>query len=224
MDRSKRKYYRKRARFMFGRDSDSDSGGGPHNNGEFVELKPEVVDFPRLHAREQELYFHDAFAFPWEKDKHYRMVYQLEKKYFPDQSLDKAFTHPDFQQVETKKTTKKNKENERDERSLVFFDDLEKEKEKEEEVGDKERGVSERKVQEFFKCLNKFPSEEKGAKGRRRDFPVAEVDENAEPFFISKRTELPPRWDGPYGTVVLVDKPKGKLQLLFNVIMLCQSN
>ncbi|XP_020245996.1 uncharacterized protein LOC109823946 isoform X2 [Asparagus officinalis] len=205
MDRSKRKYYRKRARFMFGGDSDSDSGSGSHNNGEFVELKPEVVDFPRLHAREQELYFHDAFAFPWEKDKHYRMVYQLEKKYFPDQSLDKAFTHPDFQQVETKKTTKKNKENERDERSLVFFDDLE--KEKEEEAGDKERGVSERKVQEFFRCLNKFPSEEKGAKGRRRDFLVAEVD--SEPFLISKRTEFPPRWDGLYGTVVLVDKPKG---------------
>lgn len=174
-----------------GSGSDSDSGAAA--DGEFVVLKPEVVDFPRLHAREQELYFYDAFAFPWEKEKHYRMVYQLEKKYFPDQSLDKAFVDPRESSGGKKKTTKKKeeKEGERDERSLVFFEEGGKEK------GSGGKGVSEKKVQEFFKCLKKVPSEGGGG------------GEGGEPFLASRRTELPPRWDGPMGTVVLVDKPKG---------------
>ncbi|KAJ6838093.1 uncharacterized protein M6B38_322625 [Iris pallida] len=128
LDRSKRKYYRKRSKRMFGgsgSDSDSASPGG-----DFVELKPEVVDFPRLHAREQELYFHDAFAFPWEKDKHYRMVYQLEKKYFPDHCLDKAFV-PVEDEAAAVTGRKKNKKSEglpkeEEEKKLVFFDEGEK--------------------------------------------------------------------------------------------------
>lgn len=71
MDRSKRRYYAKRDKRMYGSDEPTTRSKG---STESVELKPEIVDFPRLHAREEELYFHDAFAFPWEKDKHYRMV------------------------------------------------------------------------------------------------------------------------------------------------------
>lgn len=76
---------------MYGSDSDDEN---KKNEEGFVELKPEVVEFHRLHKREEELYFYDAFAYPWEKDKHYKMVYQLDKKYFPDQCLDKAFLDP----------------------------------------------------------------------------------------------------------------------------------
>lgn len=71
MDPSKRRYYAKRDKRMYGSDEPTTRSKG---STESVELKPEIVDFPRLHAREEELYFHDAFAFPWEKDKHYRMV------------------------------------------------------------------------------------------------------------------------------------------------------
>lgn len=194
MDRAKRRYYRKKQKRMYG-DSGSDSDSG--RRSDFVELNPEIVDFPRLHAREQELYFHDAFAFPWEKDKHYRMVYQLEKKFFPEHSLDKAFVDP---AAEAAQLRKKDEGAKRDERALVFFDE-----EEESGEGKKEGGgdVSEKKVEEFFKFLKKVPN----AQSRSG---VVEED-SGEPFLSSRRTGLPAKWDGPSGTVVLVDKPKGRL-------------
>ncbi|MQL82034.1 hypothetical protein Taro_014501 [Colocasia esculenta] len=212
LDRSKRKYYRKRTKRMYG-ESDSEGDGGSRGQPEFVELEPEVVDFPRLHAREKELYFYDAFSFPWEKEKHYRMVYQLEKKYFPDQCLDKAFVDPRPEPVPEKKAEEEKKRGgrqsggrsrdgeKRDERSLIFFDD------QGELQADKERtaagNISETKVEEFFKCLKKVPS---AASDSSRA-----VAANGEPFLVSRKTGLPPKWDGPSGTVVLVDKPKGQL-------------
>lgn len=166
---------------MYG--SDSDDSGLANEEG-FVELKQEIVDFPTLHKREEELYFYDAFAYPWEKEKHYRMVYQLEKKYFPDQSLDKAFVEPG--ELKEKKGKKGKVVDEADDdKGLVFFE----EKEKEEKA--------EKKVAEFFKCLKKVPSE-----------AAADVADG-EPYMLTRKTELPPRWDGPHGTVVLVNKPKG---------------
>ncbi|WOL12802.1 hypothetical protein Cni_G21570 [Canna indica] len=215
MDRSKRKYYRKRQRRMYG-GSDSESDGRPDPREELVELKPEVIDFPRLHAREEELYFYDAFAYPWEKDKHYRMVYQLEKKYFPQYSLDKAFVDPNAEPVpptsaegglekrKGRKSGKANKEKdageERDERALIFFEEKEDVKKGKPSAG----GVTEKKVEEFFKCLRKVP------KAGDKQGAVATTDmDRGEPYLVSRKTELPPRWDGPSGTVVLVDKPKG---------------
>ncbi|KAI5604682.1 hypothetical protein BDE02_01G305400 [Populus trichocarpa] len=206
MDKSKRKYYRKRRKRMYGSDSDEEN---KKNEEGFVELKPEVVEFHRLHKREEELYFYDAFAYPWEKDKHYKMVYQLEKKYFPDQCLDKAFLDPkDSNNVNQSGKPKKTKsgvksgEKERDhsgvgegeeDKRLVFFDEEEK-GERGTDLNDK-KDVTERKVEEFFKCLKKVPNKDN------------EVD-TGDPY-LSIRNALPPRWDGPYGTVVLVNKPKG---------------
>ncbi|KAF8390507.1 hypothetical protein HHK36_025034 [Tetracentron sinense] len=197
MDKSKRKYYRKRRRRMYGSDSDD---GRPHEEA-FVELKPEVVDLPTLHKREEELYFYDAFAYPWEKEKHYRMVYQLEKKYFPDQCLDKAFVEPGESKAKERKKSNKNIEkkdtivDEVDDKGLVFFED---EEDKKEPVSAKDvnKDISEKKVEEFFKCLKKGPNK------------AAEVA-TGDPYIVTRNTELPPRWDGPYGTVVLVNKPKG---------------
>eukprot|EP00262_Sarcandra_glabra_P007532 TRINITY_DN20400_c0_g1_i1.p1 TRINITY_DN20400_c0_g1~~TRINITY_DN20400_c0_g1_i1.p1 ORF type:complete len:514 (+),score=92.05 TRINITY_DN20400_c0_g1_i1:115-1542(+) len=187
MDKSKRKYYRKRRKRMYGpSDSDEDRPRQP----EYVELKHEMVEFRTLHAREEELYFYDTFAYPWEKEKHYRMVYQLEKKYFPDQCFDKAFLDPGESETSKKSGVKEEKD-----RRLVFFD------EEKEVAGTKKNdnvGVSERKVEEFFKCLKKVP---KGG---------GEVGEGGgEPYLLSRKTELPAKWDGPLGTVVLVNKPKG---------------
>ncbi|KAG1331400.1 putative tRNA pseudouridine synthase 1 [Cocos nucifera] len=217
MDRSKRRYYRKRRQRMFG-GSDTDDDGRRRSQGDdFVELKPEVVDFPRLHAREEELYFYDTFAYPWEKEKHYRMVYQLEKKYFPEHSLDKAFVDPGTEPVQAaaadgerkkgRKSKKKKDEAEgRDEKGLVFFDEEVKDRPAAASSGAEltSRGVTERKVEEFFKCLKKVPN----ARGQK---PVAKevVEDGGEPYLVSRKTELPPRWNGPSGTVVLVDKPKG---------------
>ncbi|XP_031260112.1 uncharacterized protein LOC116118285 isoform X1 [Pistacia vera] len=205
MSKSMRKYYNKRRKRMYGSDSDDEFG---KNDEGFVELKPEVVEFDRLHKREEELYFYDTFAYPWEKDKHYKMVYQLEKKYFPDHCLDKAFLDTNVEQ-NVKKTKKKlgDKSKEKkeevnsvdDEKRLVFFDE-----EKSEGDGisaknvnvDVKREVSEKKVQEFFNCLKKVPNKE------------SEVD-SVEPYVLTRRTELPPTWDGPFGTMVLINKPKG---------------
>lgn len=211
MDKAKRKYYSKRRKRMYGSDSDDDR----KNEDGFVELKPEVVEFNRLHKREEELYFYDAFAYPWEKDKHYKMVYQLEKKYFPDQCLDKAFLEPGESNVDKNvkgrvrgkkrvddgsggKSGEKREENvgsAENDKKLVFF-----EEEKEEKGGnlskDVKRDVTEKKVMEFFKCLNKVPNGN------------AEVGEG-EPYLVTRNSELPPTWDGPYGTVLLINKPKG---------------
>ncbi|KAI3725980.1 hypothetical protein L1987_65777 [Smallanthus sonchifolius] len=172
LNKSMRKYYNKRQKRMYGSDSEDDDG--KHEN-KYVELNQDVVKLPTLHKREEELYFYDNFAYPWEKDKHYKMVYQLEKKFFPDQCFDKAFLEPGG----------------------------------EKEDKDVKMDVTEKKVEEFFKCLKKVPSE---------------VD-NAVPFVSGWSSGLPPKWDGSTGAVLLVNKPKGwtsftvcgKLRRLVNV-------
>ncbi|KAL6143223.1 hypothetical protein ACLB2K_053918 [Fragaria x ananassa] len=179
MEKSKRKYYNKRRKRMYGGDSEEEEEKRREEE-RLVELKPEVVEFNTLHKREEELYFYDTFAYPWEKDKHYKMVYQLEKKYYPDQCLDKAFLEPGEKNPPNKKKI------EHDDKGMVFFE----EGKVREPVAAKD--VKEKKVEEFFKCLKKGPSEEEG-----------------EPYLLTRSSELPPRWDGPYGTVVLVNKPKG---------------
>lgn len=187
---------------MYGSDSDDESGKKDEG---FVELKPQVVDFHRLHKREEELYFHDTFAFPWEKDKHYKMVYQLEKKYFPDQCLDKAFLEPNVKtngirkmnmKVGYKSGENQSEVGERvDDNGLVFFEEENSEKGVD-LVKDVTKDVTEKKVEEFFKCLKKVPNKD------------GEVG-TGEPHLVTRSNELPPRWDGPYGTVVLINKPKG---------------
>lgn len=216
MDKSKRKYYNKRRKRMYGSDSEDEDGG----NGErFVELKPEVVELRTLHQREEELYFYDMFAYPWEKDKHYKMVYQLEKKYFPDQCLDKAFLEPGDTnsksnedvngnvkgKVKKKRVSNKIKEksdevggddDDKDDKGLVFFEEEKGEKGIMGSAKDVNKNVPVKKVEEFFKSLKKVPNKD----GEVR---------STEPYFVARSTELPPRWDGPNGTVVLVNKPKG---------------
>ncbi|CAH8327990.1 unnamed protein product [Eruca vesicaria subsp. sativa] len=192
MDKEKRKYYSKRRKRLYGSDSEDEERRRESEEG-FVELKPEVVEFDRLHQREEELFFYDAFAYPWEKDKHYKMVYQLEKKYFPDQCLDKAFLQPGEASPSRKVKGKKNVAD--DDEKLVFFDEV-KEKEKVEE------SVSEKKVEQFFKGLTTKANNERGvASGGGGG--------DGEPFLVMRNGELPSRWDGPNGTVVLVNKPKG---------------
>ncbi|PON47632.1 tRNA pseudouridine synthase II, partial [Trema orientale] len=212
MDKSKRKYYNKRRKRMYGTDSDEDDGR--HEDG-FVELKPEVVEFRRLHKRKEELYFYDTFCYPWEKQKHYEMVYKLEKKYFPDQCLDKAFLEPGESNANAEtgnrmvkvvaKTLKKKVGGKKDEdgdevegnKGLVFFEeDRDKKRGKESVKGAISNDVTEKKVEEFFKCLKKVPSQD------------AEIG-NGEPYLVTRSTDLPPRWDTPNGTVVLINKPKG---------------
>ncbi|XP_059642532.1 uncharacterized protein LOC132284432 [Cornus florida] len=201
MDKSKRKYYNKRRKRMYGSDSDDNR----RDDEKYVELKPEVVELRTLHKKEEELYFYDTFTYPWEKDKHYKMVYQLEKKYFPDQCFDKAFLGPGESNANANSSAnnvkrgvvrsgdKKDKVLDREnEKGLVFFED-------EREMGatkEVKMDVSEKKVVEFFKCLKKVPNKN------------AEVA-NVEPFVSSRSAGLPPKWDTPSGTVVLVNKPKG---------------
>ncbi|KAD0429711.1 hypothetical protein E3N88_44276 [Mikania micrantha] len=204
LDRSKRKYYTKRQKRMLGTDSENDDDGKQENN--YVELNQEVVKLRTLHKREEELYFFDAFSYPWEKDKHYKMVYQLEKKFFPDQCFDKAFLTPgQFNKGKTKRVGVKSVGETKDEKKLVFFDDETNGK----DVEDVNMDVTEKKVEEFFKCLKKVPNE---------------ID-STEPFVSGRSSGLPPKWDGPTGAVLLVNKPKGwtsftvcgKLRRLVNV-------
>ncbi|KAK3140969.1 hypothetical protein QOZ80_5AG0408370 [Eleusine coracana subsp. coracana] len=207
LDRAKRRYLRKRRSRLLP-DPDATTGTKPSaSSNESVELRPEVVDFPRLHAREEALYFHDAFAMPWEKDKHYRMLYRLEKKYFPHQSLDNAFVPADAGPTSDA------------DRGLVFFDEENKDDDDDRGVAEsKDKGeVLERKVEDFFRSLKKGPGEEAQTKPTRRAAAagpepprqVKREDDRPQPYLVTRTTELPPRWDGPGGTVVLIDKPKG---------------
>lgn len=191
---------------MYGSDSDDDIIKARRDQ-ELVELKPEVVDFPRLHKREEELYFYDAFTYPWEKEKHYKMVYQLEKKYFPDQCLDKAFLQPGQSNANANSNVNadgKGKGRRKivgggGDEKLVFFEGKREEEEKGKVDGSgASRELAGKKVEEFFKDLKKVPNDNKDA-------------QLGEPFLSSRRTGLPPVWDSPHGTVVLVNKPKGQL-------------
>ncbi|GAB4848063.1 hypothetical protein Ancab_002725 [Ancistrocladus abbreviatus] len=216
MDKAKRKYYNKRRKRMYGTDSDDENAIS--DKDQFVELKPEVVELRTLHKREEELYFYDTFAYPWEKEKHYRMVYQLEKKYFPDHCLDKAFLEPGESNANKNeneredaggKRWKKKKlgkdeigreevdcEKREEDKGLIFFEQGENDDKERGFGNDKSKEISEKKVEEFFRCLKKVPNKN------------AEVS-NMEPFLASRSTGLPPRWDSPAGSVVLVNKPKG---------------
>lgn len=188
MDKAKRKYYNKRRKRMYG-ESDSDGEDGRRGGeSEFIELKQEVVEFRTMFHREQELYFYDTFAYPWEKNKHYRMVYQLEKKFFPGQGFDRAFLQPGESNVVEAKGE--------DDRRMVFFDESDKEVKEEK----KDVNVREKKVEDFFKSLKKTPN------GKNGDVPVAVP----EPVLSTRSVGLPAKWDGPNGTVVLVNKPKGE--------------
>ncbi|GFY87245.1 pseudouridine synthase family protein [Actinidia rufa] len=201
MDKTKKRYYSKRRKRMYGSDSEDD--GNRRDDDGFVELKPEVVEFRILHKREEELYFHDTFAYPWEKEKHYKMAYQLEKMYFPDQCFDKAFLETGQSNANAKVGGVKKRERREkgvegiDEKGLVFFEDEEEGKDATEKGSAKDAKieVSEKKVEEFFKCLKKVPN---------KDSEVASV----EPFVSARSSGLPPKWDSPTGTVVLVNKPK----------------
>lgn len=199
LDKSKRKYLRKREKRLYGSDSEDDR----KDEGGFVELKPRVVEFDRLHEREEELYFYDAFAYPWDKDKHYKMVYKLEKKFFPEHCLDKAFVdEKEYKEAMkgTKNVTRRRKGInggvDGGDRKFVFFDeDVAKEKGGKKSEGE-EKGLVVEKVEEFFKLLKKVPRDgDEGGDG--------------EPYLVTRSTELPPRWDGPNGTIVLINKPKG---------------
>lgn len=230
LDRAKRRYLRKRSSRLLP-DPDAAAKPSSSSSSEFVELRPEVVDFPRLHAREEALYFHDTFAMPWEKDKHYRMLYRLEKKYFPHQSLDNAFVPADAGSTSGA------------ERSLVFFDDEKKDDDGVDRVVDKKDGgndkgeVLERKVEDFFRSLRKGPGEAEakakrpaagGADARqvKREVPrePPREEERPQPYLVTRTTELPPRWDGPGGTVVLIDKPKGDGCLSPPLLLHCRSH
>lgn len=193
---------------MYGSDTDDENYRQDGNN-DFVELKQQVVDFRTLHKREEELYFYDTFAYPWEKEKHYKMVYQLEKKYFPDQGFDKAFLAPGQKSNDGEKkgnkrgdrSTTEAKAKQVEDKGIVFFDD-EKENIDERDDNAVKIDVSEKKVEEFFKCLKKVP--------------IKETDvANAEPFLSSRSKGLPLKWDSPAGTVVLINKPKGEPCVLY---------
>ncbi|KAE8661686.1 Pseudouridine synthase family protein isoform 3 [Hibiscus syriacus] len=88
------------------------------------------------------------------------------------------------------KTKKQDDDNKVEDKGLVFFEE---DGNSGEDVKEK---VTEKKVEEFFKCLKKVPNKETELSA-------------GEPYLVSRSTELPPRWDGPHGTVVLVNKPKG---------------
>ncbi|CAN1272978.1 tRNA pseudouridine synthase B [Linum perenne] len=207
MDKSKRKYYNKRKKRMYGTDSEEEEFRKSSEES-LVELKPEVVEFHRLHKREEELYFYDALAYPWEKDKHYKMVYQLEKKYFPDQCLDKAFLDPKDSNLTNQpkrnavKSRVKIDDDVEGDKKLLFFEDGDDKKASVENVN--EEVVTHKKVADFFKVLKKGPP------GK-----VVEVGNGVEPFLATRTNGLPPTWDAPYGTVVLVNKPKGDILFRF---------
>ncbi|KAJ0753343.1 putative tRNA pseudouridine(55) synthase [Helianthus annuus] len=145
MDKSKRKYYNKRQKRMYGSDSEDDDGQSNANAGSGLGSGAEGI--------------------------------KKKKKKVEDEGV-----------VEKK-----------DEKGLVFFEESE----------DVKMDVTEKKVEEFFKCLKKVPNE---------------VDETV-PFVSGRSSGLPPKWDGPTGAVLLVNKPKGwtsftvcgKLRRLVNV-------
>lgn len=181
---------------MYGESDSDDENGRRWGESDFIELKQEVVEFRTLFHREEELYFYDTFAYPWEKNKHYRMVYQLEKKYFPGQGLERAFLQPGESNAKGGKKEVGSVGVEamgEDDPRMVFFDGN-----VEEKKDVKVEQVTEKKVEDFFKGLKKVPGEKVG------DVTVSE------PFLSTRSVGLPPRWDGPSGTVVLVNKPKGE--------------
>lgn len=181
---------------MYGESESDEENGRRGDESDFIELKQEVVELRTLHKREEELYFHDTFAYPWEKNKHYKMVYQLEKKYFPDQGFDKAFMETNAKQGKKETRSEVVEGKGEDDKEMMFFEEREK------EGGDVKVGdVTEKKVEDFFKCLKKFPNENGGGG----------VAAAAEPFLSTRSVGLPPKWDGPNGTVVLVNKPKGEI-------------
>ncbi|KAI3768807.1 hypothetical protein L2E82_19642 [Cichorium intybus] len=136
-----------------------------------------------------------------EMDKSKRKYYNKRQKrmYGSDSEDDNGQSN---EEKKKKKVAVKGITEKKDEKGLMFFE--------EENVNkDVKMDITEKKVEEFFKCLKKVPDE---------------VD-NTLPFISSRSSGLPPKWDGPTGSVLLVNKPKGwtsftvcgKLRRLVNV-------
>lgn len=238
LDKAKRKFYEKRRRRTYGTDSE-DEAATAGDDEKYIELKPEIVEFKSFHAKEEELYFYDAFCFPWEKDRHYRMIRKLEQKYYPDQGLEKAFIDPDeplkpdahkpkpkiLNKIAKNVHSKENNDSVRNEAEQTPSIKIS------EEDGDAllpkrissqtgkipvaatpidsnsddsdMKALSEKKkkegVQQFVKSLRSAgtPNLDGATAGE------------AMPYFLTSMSELPARWDGPSGTMLLIDKPKG---------------
>ncbi|CAI9283324.1 unnamed protein product [Lactuca saligna] len=136
-----------------------------------------------------------------EMDKSKRKYYnKRQKRMYGSDSEDDA--GQSNEEKKKKRVAVKGVGEKKDEKGLVFFE--------EEKVNkDVKMDITEKKVEEFFKCLKKVPNE---------------VD-NTLPFISGRSSGLPPKWDGPTGAVLLVNKPKGwtsftvcgKLRRLVNV-------
>lgn len=237
LDKAKRKFYEKRRRRTYGTDSE-DEAAAAEDDEKYIELKPEIVEFKSFYTKQEELYFYDAFCFPWEKDRHYRMIRKLEQKYYPDQGLEQAFIDPDEPlkpdaHKPKPKTLNKIAKNVHSEESNDS-DRIEAEQTPSTKIseeggdallskrissqarkiplaakaidlnsGDSDlKGLSEKKkeeVQQFVKSL-------KSARTPSLDGATAAA---ATPYLLTTMSELPARWDGPSGTMLLIDKPKG---------------
>ncbi|XP_023735179.1 uncharacterized protein LOC111883049 isoform X2 [Lactuca sativa] len=136
-----------------------------------------------------------------EMDKSKRKYYNKRQKrmYGSDSEDDDGQSN---EEKKKKRVAVKGVGEKKDDKGLVFFE--------EEKVNkDVKMDITEKKVEEFFKCLKKVPNE---------------VD-NTLPFISGRSSGLPPKWDGPTGAVLLVNKPKGwtsftvcgKLRRLVNV-------
>lgn len=236
LDKAKRKFYEKRRRRTYGTDSE-DEAAAAEDDEKYIELKPEIVEFKSFYTKQEELYFYDAFCFPWEKDRHYRMIRKLEQKYYPDQGLEQAFIDPDEPlkpdtHKPKPKTLNKIVKNVHPEESKnsdrIGAEETLATKIREDgdaplskrisshtgkipvaitaidlNSGDSDmKGLSEKKkeeVQQFVKSL-------KSARTPSLDGATAAA---ATPYLLTTMSELPARWDGPSGTMLLIDKPKG---------------
>lgn len=67
--------------------SDSDEDKYPPGKGSVV-WEPHVVEFPSYAAMEEEKFFHELLAFPWQRGRTERFRRRLEQKYFPKHGLD----------------------------------------------------------------------------------------------------------------------------------------
>ncbi|XP_057818527.1 uncharacterized protein LOC131031427 isoform X2 [Cryptomeria japonica] len=195
-DRAQRKFYEKRRRRMYGTDSDQDEKIPEEDK--YIELKPEIVEFKSLYEKQEELYFYDAFCFPWEKDKHYQMIRKLEQKYFPDQGLEKAFLDPDDELLKPKEDIKDKPKHLGKTALVAQAEEKNAERSKIQMSSSSEwngaKGLAQDKAQKFVKSLKNIPN----------------FDEVSDaPYIVTRKSELPARWNGPKGTVLLIDKPKG---------------
>ncbi|XP_024526329.1 uncharacterized protein LOC9632787 isoform X1 [Selaginella moellendorffii] len=175
---------------------------------------PELCTYESEFAKQHALYFYNLLAFPWEKGAFERFVDKLERKYFPEDHIDALV--PPLDKEPKAKAGKSNKD-----KKLSAWPSSAQSSSFEAYAADAsvENVEDTSPTRPASGSIEISPDDWEPEASSPDTYAEAVSDEKPKrkaadtltprPPVITRTVNLPEEWDGPLGTVVLIDKPHG---------------